>query len=110
MSRPNESRHRRRRSSDREVPVPGSTGGQRFSPVPRRLAVDEVAARLRSEILGGGLAPGELLPPERDLAITLGVSRLTLRSAMARLVAQGLIHVRQGEGVRAADYRRQAGL
>ncbi|MFZ5469951.1 MAG: FadR/GntR family transcriptional regulator [Myxococcota bacterium] len=81
-----------------------------FKPVKRQLAVDEVAAQLRREVLSGSIRPGELFPPERQLAETLGVSRLTLRAALSRLYGQGLVTIRQGDGVRAADFRRRSTL
>jgi GntR family transcriptional repressor for pyruvate dehydrogenase complex len=72
--------------------------------------VDAVIARLRDAILRGAHAPGERLPPERELAVTLGVSRLTLRAALARLEAEGLVRARQGDGVHVLDPRRHATL
>ena len=47
--------------------------------------------RLRGEILAGRLAAGARLPSERELSLALGVNRLTLRAALARLEAE---HVR----------------
>ena len=81
-----------------------------FEPIVTRGASEQVASRLRAELLGGRFAPGELLPPERELAVQLGVSRLTLRQGMARLLAQGLITVRQGDGTRATDFRQMGTL
>ena len=72
--------------------------------------VDIAADRLRASLLGGDPAPGETLPPERELAVTLGVSRLTLRAALARLEAEGLVRARQGDGVHVLDPRRHATL
>lgn len=60
--------------------------------------VDAVVERLRADLLAGHFH--EHLPPERQLAEALGVSRLTLRAALARLEAEGLVRARQGEGVR----------
>lgn len=45
------------------------------------------------------MAPGEQLPPERELATSLGVSRMTLRRALDELVAAGLVRRRRGAGV-----------
>jgi GntR family transcriptional regulator len=45
------------------------------------------------------MAPGEPLPPERELASRFGVSRMTLRRALAELVAAGRAVRRQGAGV-----------
>ena len=45
------------------------------------------------------MAPGEPLPPERELATQFGVSRMTLRRALGELVAAGRAVRRQGAGV-----------
>lgn len=57
-----------------------------------------VAERLRGDITAGRLAAGALLPPERDLAAALGVSRPTVRSALDRLARDGLLSREQGRG------------
>lgn len=64
---------------------------------------------LRAAILGGELAPGERLPPERELALRLGVTRVTLRAALARLASARLIRSRQGSGHVVADFLRDGG-
>lgn len=45
------------------------------------------------------MAPGDPFPPERELALELGVSRMTLRRAIDDLVARGLVRRRHGAGV-----------
>jgi GntR family transcriptional repressor for pyruvate dehydrogenase complex len=72
--------------------------------------VDAVVAALRQRILAGEYRADEFLPPERALAEELGVSRLTLRAALARLEAEGLVRARQGEGVRVLDQAEHATL
>jgi GntR family transcriptional repressor for pyruvate dehydrogenase complex len=59
---------------------------------------EEVAARLREMIHSGELSAGDKLPPERDLAKTLGVSRPTLRAGIRSLSAVGILQSRQGAG------------
>ena len=59
---------------------------------------DAVAASLEKRILEGSLKPGDRLPPERELAAELGVSRPSLREAIQKLVAKGLLVSRQGGG------------
>ncbi|MFK7987740.1 MAG: FadR/GntR family transcriptional regulator [Sandaracinaceae bacterium] len=73
-------------------------------------AVDGCAAALRRQIVSGALQPGDRLPPERVLAVSLGVNRTTLRAALGKLAAARLLHVRQGSGYVVRDYRRVAGL
>jgi DNA-binding FadR family transcriptional regulator len=77
---------------------------------PRRTASDDVADRVRLRILSGELRPGDELPAERDLSEQLGVSRLTLRSAIARLQAEGLLQSVHGSGTRVLDYREAGGI
>jgi DNA-binding FadR family transcriptional regulator len=81
-----------------------------FAPIaPRESAVDACAASIRRAILTGDLAPGTRLPPERTLAKTFGVNRVTVRSALAQLAARHLLSVRQGSGYRVQDFRRAGG-
>jgi DNA-binding FadR family transcriptional regulator len=69
-----------------------------------------MARTLRNQILLGAYAVGERLPGERELSETLGVSRLTLRSALTHLEAEGLVRTMHGSGTRVLDYRESAGL
>lgn len=56
------------------------------------------------------MAAGEQLPPERDLAVSMGVSRMTLRRAIDELVARGAIRRRHGTGVFALGSKFAQGL
>lgn len=76
----------------------------------RESAADACARVLKGAILAGELEPGAKLPPERQLAESLGVNRLTLRNALAQLAAAGLVSVKQGSGYTVRDYRRAGGL
>ncbi|CAN5117514.1 transcriptional regulator NanR [soil metagenome] len=58
----------------------------------------EVAAHLERLIATGELAPGSRLPPERELAASMAVSRTSLREAMHELEAKNLIERRPGIG------------
>ncbi|GAA0641390.1 GntR family transcriptional regulator [Halomonas beimenensis] len=62
-----------------------------------RLA-DVITERLEALILEGSLKPGQRLPPERELAERFGVSRPSLREAIQKLAARGLLTSRQGGG------------
>jgi GntR family transcriptional repressor for pyruvate dehydrogenase complex len=73
------------------------------------LLIDRVTQQLRDGILRGDPAPGARLPPERALAEALGVTRVTVRSALQRLSQAGLVVSRQGSGTRVADFLRRAG-
>lgn len=78
--------------------------------IDRSTTTERVAQSLREAILSGHYAPGEKLPPERDLAVSLGITRVTLRSALARLSSAGLLATVQGDGHRVKDVRMHGGL
>lgn len=69
-----------------------------FSPVPARNAFEVTVERLASSIRLGVLRGGEQLPPERELAETFGVARVTLREAIKALRSAGLLESRRGHG------------
>ncbi len=62
-----------------------------------------VTRQIEKLILRGILRPGERLPAERELAERLGVSRPSLREAVAELQAKGLLSSRAGAGIYVAD-------
>lgn len=64
----------------------------------------QLADRLRQRIAAGDWAPGHRLPSEQDLAAEYGVSRPTVRSAVARLVEIGMLRVRHGAGTFVTAY------
>src|SRR6202020_3511261 len=53
---------------------------------------------LHDEIARGAIAPGDALPSEQSLCDQFGVSRITVRRALADLAEQGYIERRQGVG------------
>ena len=81
-----------------------------LGPIARSSVVDAVAERIRGEILAGRLVAGSRLPSERELALALGINRLSLRAALARLEALGLVVTRHGAGTVVASWRERAGL
>lgn len=74
---------------------------------PRRL-YRQVAEQIRMLIEAGELKPGSRLPPERQLAERLSVSRPTVREALIVLEVEGLIQIRMGSGVYVSKRPRQA--
>ena len=58
----------------------------------------DVAAILRREILNGTYRQHDRLPASRELAQHYGVARNTLRDALAKLEAEGLVETRPGSG------------
>lgn len=66
--------------------------------VKRTKLADAVVAHLLRMIRERRLAPGDRLPPERQLAQTFQVSRASLRDAIRRLELLGYVEVRHGDG------------
>jgi GntR family transcriptional repressor for pyruvate dehydrogenase complex len=58
----------------------------------------QVAEQIERLILKGVLKPGDLLPPERDLAQKFGVGRSSIRDAIRTLEVMGILDPRQGHG------------
>lgn len=57
-----------------------------------------VLERIETDLLDGTLRPGDRLPPERELAATLGVGRSSVREALRVLEVMGLIRTGTGSG------------
>lgn len=72
-------------------------------PITRRKLADDVRERLAEMIESGALAPGDVLPSERELMETMGVGRPAVREAMQALARAGLIEIRHGERTRVAE-------
>jgi GntR family transcriptional repressor for pyruvate dehydrogenase complex len=68
-----------------------------FEAIRRNKVYEEVARQIRDHILEH-LKPGDLLPPERELAQKFGVSRGSVRDAIRSLELIGLLEPRQGTG------------
>ncbi|MBW2279575.1 MAG: FadR family transcriptional regulator [Deltaproteobacteria bacterium] len=66
----------------------------------RRVLPDAVADRIREAILDGEFAPGDRLPPERELAEQLHVNRSSIREALKKLEQLRLVEIQQGSGIR----------
>jgi GntR family transcriptional repressor for pyruvate dehydrogenase complex len=69
-----------------------------MKPIRPRNISDQVYEQLRDMIYRGELPPGQRLMPERDLASFFKVSRSTIRSAIQRLLQQGLVESRRSSG------------
>jgi len=76
------------------------------SPKPADLAEN----RLLDAIMDGSFPINSNLPPERDLATQLGVTRPTLREALQRLSRDGWIEIHHGKPTRVCDYWREGNL
>ncbi len=69
-----------------------------LTPVRSHMAFESCVEQLGSAIQLGVFRTGERLPPERELAETMRVSRATLREAIAALRAAGFVHTTRGRG------------
>src|SRR5690606_41971721 len=69
-----------------------------FGPVKKNAIAEEIIARLLGLIRDRQLQPGDKLPPERELAAMLGVSRPSLREALRALSVMNVLELRQGDG------------
>lgn len=66
--------------------------------------------QLQGMILSGELPEGTALPPERELARQMQVSRAVVNGGIAELAAQGFVEVHPRQGAVVADYRRKGNL
>jgi GntR family transcriptional repressor for pyruvate dehydrogenase complex len=64
----------------------------------RDTAAAQVVIHVYRQIEAGKLGPGDRLPPERELALMMGVSRPSLRAGLRTLQAMGIIHSRRRAG------------
>src|SRR6059058_986041 len=78
--------------------VKENRAAQPLSRVPRPRLYEQLVKQLLDYIEAEQLAPGDLLPAERDLAERLGVSRATLVQALVALEVLGVIDVQHGTG------------
>jgi GntR family transcriptional regulator, transcriptional repressor for pyruvate dehydrogenase complex len=74
-----------------------------FEAVPRTKLYQKVVKQVQDIIRDGLLRPGDMLPPERELAERLHVSRGSLREAILALESMGLVEPRHGEGTVVRD-------
>jgi GntR family transcriptional repressor for pyruvate dehydrogenase complex len=72
-------------------PVPLALGPAVLGAAPGRHAFEDCVERLATAIRLGVYPDGSILPPERDLASTMRVSRATLREAIAGLRSAGMV-------------------
>ena len=74
-----------------------------FRPVAHRRAFEDVIFQVEEAIADGRLQPGDRLPPERELAQQLAVSRASVREALRVLEAFGIVAARRGRGADAGS-------
>jgi GntR family transcriptional repressor for pyruvate dehydrogenase complex len=77
---------------------PATTGSTFPGRLVRSRLYEQVAEQITAWIADNGLQPGDRIPPERELAARLGVSRATLSQALVALEVIGVVAVRHGDG------------
>lgn len=74
-----------------------------IKPVQKRKVVDEVLEQMKEQILSGNWSPGMKIPGEMELTRIFGVSRVSIREAIHRLVGMGILTIRHGGGTYIAE-------
>lgn len=87
----------------RPIDVPTESGGDpaeptRGEPAERPVAAELVVSYVRRLIESGEITAGDRLPPERELATLIGVSRPSVRAGLQSLAAVGAVESRRGAG------------
>jgi GntR family transcriptional repressor for pyruvate dehydrogenase complex len=85
-----------------------SSSAHRFETVRKVRRYEQVADQIRKLVSDGTLKPGDLLPPERELAAKLGVGRSSIRDAVRTLEVMGILEPRQGHGTVVRDLSTEA--
>ena len=75
---------------------------------PRVSRTDGAVTALREWIFSHELRSGDLLPPEAQLCVEMGIGRNSLREAVRTLRATGVLEVRQGDGTYVGELSLQA--
>ena len=73
------------------------------APIQRESVAEMVVRRILDMVKAGVLKAGDTLPPQRDLALSLNVSRPSVREAMRGLAVLGVVKTRQGGGAYISD-------
>jgi len=71
---------------------------------------EQVAAQIRRAIAAGEAAPGDRLPPAKDLAAVAGVNKNTVLRALRALRDEGVLEFRRGRGVTVAGTPEQTAV
>lgn len=75
----------------------------RLRPLARSRLYEQVARQILAWVSENGLQAGDRLPPERELASRLGVSRATVSQALVAMEVVGVVAVRHGDGTVLVD-------
>lgn len=78
--------------------APSPPSPSTFGKLTRKRTFEGVIEQIRAQINDGQLREGDRLPPERELAEQLGVSRNTVREALRSLENSGVLRLKKGPG------------
>jgi GntR family transcriptional regulator, transcriptional repressor for pyruvate dehydrogenase complex len=79
-------------------------------PLTRTRLHEEIAGVIEGKIIRGEIQPGTRLPSERELALSFGVNRATVREAIRRLETHDLLEIQHGNGVYVKDFAMNGNL
>jgi GntR family transcriptional repressor for pyruvate dehydrogenase complex len=85
-----------RRPEASATEVAGDRSQPKFAPIRTKRVFEEICEQVRREMAAGTLRPGDKLPPERELALKLGVSRAAVREALRSLEIAGVVGLHKG--------------
>lgn len=74
-----------------------------LSPVPKQSLSKMVVEKIKEAIIRGDLKPGDYLPPESELAESMGVGKSSVREAIKMLEAIGIVEIIKGNGSKIKD-------
>lgn len=78
-----------------------------YSKITALSMTDLFVQQIENMILSGELAIGEQLPPARELAVKMGVSRTVVTAGLVELDKLGFVEIKPRQGVYVCDYRRR---
>ena len=78
-----------------------------YSKITALSLTDLFVQQIENMILSGELSVGEQLPPARELAVKMGVSRTVVTAGLAELEKLGFVEIKPRQGVYVCDYRRR---
>ena len=78
-----------------------------YSKITALSLTDLFVQQIENMILSGELAFGEQLPPARELAAKMGVSRTVVTAGLVELEKLGFVEIKARQGVYVCDYRRR---
>jgi GntR family transcriptional regulator / MocR family aminotransferase len=79
-----------------------------IAPGAKRQTSAQLYAQIRDATASGRVSPGDRLPTTRELALELGVARSTVTAVYARLVGEGILEARTGDGTFVAEHGQRS--